>query len=85
MGVFIGLVIGIGSLLGGFMAMGGHVGVIWQPLEFVIIGGIALGTFIIANPMTIIKDAGLGDHGGDEGRGAEAGRLSRRCSGCSTR
>jgi chemotaxis protein MotA len=54
------LIIGIGSLLGGFMAMGGHVGVIWQPWEFVIIGGIALGTFIIANTMVVIKDAGRG-------------------------
>jgi chemotaxis protein MotA len=58
--VLIGLVIGIGSLLGGFMAMGGHVGVIWQPWEFVIIGGIAMGTFIIANTMAVIKDAGRG-------------------------
>ncbi len=60
MAVLIGLVIGIGSLLGGFMAMGGHVGVIWQPWEFVIIGGIAMGTFIIANTMAVIKDAGKG-------------------------
>lgn len=60
MAILIGLIIGIGSLLGGFMAMGGHVGVIWQPWEFVIIGGIALGTFIIANTMAVIKDAGLG-------------------------
>jgi chemotaxis protein MotA len=60
MAILIGLIIGIGSLLGGFMAMGGHVGVIWQPWEFVIIGGIALGTFIIANTMVVIKDAGRG-------------------------
>ncbi|WP_026379064.1 flagellar motor stator protein MotA [Afifella pfennigii] len=60
MAVILGLVIGIGSLLGGFMAMGGHVGVIWQPWEYVIIIGIALGTFIIANTMAVIKDAGAG-------------------------
>ncbi|MCT8267845.1 MULTISPECIES: flagellar motor stator protein MotA [Afifella] len=60
MAILLGLVIGIGSMLGGFMAMGGHVGVIWQPFEYVIIVGIALGTFIIANPMAIIKDAGAG-------------------------
>ncbi|MBA4790656.1 MAG: flagellar motor stator protein MotA [Rhizobiales bacterium] len=59
MGVLIGLVVGIASLLGGFIAMGGHVEVIWQPFEFVIIGGIALGTFIIANPMSTIKDTGV--------------------------
>ena len=60
MGVLIGLVIGIGSLLGGFLAMGGHLEVIWQPYEFVIIGGIALGAFIMGNPMSTIKDAAKG-------------------------
>lgn len=42
------------------MAMGGHVAVIWQPWEYVIICGSALGTFIVANPMKTIKDAGKG-------------------------
>jgi flagellar motor stator protein MotA len=55
---FIGLIIAIGSMLGGFMALGGKVSVIWQPFEFVIIGGIALGIFIIANPMSTVKDTG---------------------------
>jgi chemotaxis protein MotA len=45
-------------MLGGFMAMGGHVEVIWQPWEYVIIGGSALGTFVVANPMKTIKDSG---------------------------
>jgi chemotaxis protein MotA len=60
LGVLIGLIIGIGSLLGGFIAMGGHVAVIWQPWEYVIIVGIALGTFIIANPLSTIADTGRG-------------------------
>ena len=38
--------------------MGGHLAVIWQPWEFVIIGGIAVGTYIIANPMAVVKDTG---------------------------
>lgn len=59
LGVLIGLIVGIGSLLGGFMAMGGHLEVIWQPYEYVIIIGIALGTFIIANPLSTIKDSGV--------------------------
>ena len=42
------------------MAMGGHVIVIWQPWEFVIICGAALGTFVVANPMKTIKDTGKG-------------------------
>ena len=40
--------------------MGGHVAVIWQPWEYVIICGAALGTFIVANPMKTIKDTGKG-------------------------
>jgi len=58
--ILIGLVITLGCLLGGFMAMGGHVGVIWQPWEYVIICGSALGTFVVANPMKTIKDSGTG-------------------------
>ena len=58
MGLILGLIIILGSLLGGFVAMGGHVGVLWQPWEYVIIGGTALGTFIIANPMATVRDTG---------------------------
>jgi len=54
----IGTIIAVGCMLGGFAAMGGHIQVIWQPWEFVIIGGAALGTFIIANKMKTIKDTG---------------------------
>src|SRR5690606_19285946 len=58
LGVLIGLVISIGAMLGGFMASGGNVGVIWEPFEFVMIIGIAVGIFVVANPMSTIKDAG---------------------------
>ncbi len=58
MTIIIGLVITLACMLGGFMAMGGHVDVIWQPWEYVIIGGSALGTFVVANPMKTIKDSG---------------------------
>lgn len=58
MTVAIGFIITFGCLLGGFMAMGGHVGVLVQPWEYVIIGGSAIGIFIIANPMATIKDTG---------------------------
>jgi len=54
----IGLVVTIGCVLGGYAAMGGHVGVLWQPWEFVIILGSAIGTFFIANPMKVVKDTG---------------------------
>ncbi len=56
----IGLTIAVGSMLGGFAALGGHLAVMWQPFEFVIIGGAALGTFVIANPVYTIKDTGKG-------------------------
>jgi len=58
--IIVGLIITLGCLLGGFVAMGGHVYVIWQPWEYVIICGSALGTFVVANPMKTIKDTGKG-------------------------
>lgn len=60
MTIIIGLVITLGCMLGGFMAMGGRVEVIWQPWEYVIICGAALGTFVVANPMKTIRDVGRG-------------------------
>ena len=60
MGILIGMVVTLGCVLGGFMAMGGHVEVLMQPWEVVIICGAALGTFLVANPMSVVKDAGKG-------------------------
>lgn len=56
--IIIGFLVTVGCLLGGFVAMGGHIAVIWQPWEYVIICGSALGTFVVANSMTTIKDTG---------------------------
>ena len=58
MNIIIGFVITIGCVLGGYMAMGGKLGVLNQPFELVIIGGAGVGGFIMANPTKIIKDAG---------------------------
>jgi chemotaxis protein MotA len=58
LGIVIGLVIGIGCMLGGFVAMGGHLEVLWQPWEFVIIGGMGAGAFVMANPMKTVVDSG---------------------------
>lgn len=60
MTIILGLVITLVSMLGGFMAMGGHVYVLFQPWEFVIILGTSLGTFVVANPIKVIKDTGKG-------------------------
>ncbi len=38
--------------------MGGHLAVIFQPWEFVIILGVSFGTFIVANSLSTIKDTG---------------------------
>lgn len=56
MNLIIGLVLGAGSLVGGFLMEGGRLGVLWQPFEFLIIGGIALGVFIMGNPFSTITD-----------------------------
>jgi len=58
MSFVLGLVVTMGCMLGGFAALGGHLIVLWQPWEFVIIMGSALGTFIVANPVKVIKDTG---------------------------
>ena len=52
------MIIAVGSMLGGYAALGGHLEVLMQPFEFVIIGGSSLGIFIVANPMSTIKDCG---------------------------
>ena len=54
----IGLVVVFGSIIGGFLEAGGHLAVLFQPAEFIIIGGAGLGSFIIGNPMSVIKASG---------------------------
>jgi chemotaxis protein MotA len=56
---FLGIIITLAALLGGFAAMGGHLGVLMQPWEFVIIIGTAVGTFLVANPWKVVVDTGL--------------------------
>jgi chemotaxis protein MotA len=58
MWVIIGLVVVFGSIIGGFLMEKGNLLVLMQPAELVIIGGAALGTIFIANPMpTVIRMA----------------------------
>jgi chemotaxis protein MotA len=60
LGILVGLVVTMGCLLGGFIAMGGHVSVLMQPWEFVIIGGSALG-YLSSSPIRspkVLKDTG---------------------------
>ncbi len=44
-------------VLGGYVAMGGKLMVLWQPFEFVIIVGAAIGAYMIANPIHLIKES----------------------------
>lgn|SRR5690554_893491 len=56
MGLIVGSIIVLVSVLAGYTLHGGNLMVLWQPTEVLIIGGAALGAFIIANPMGTIKD-----------------------------
>lgn len=52
--LIIGTVVVFVCVLGGYVAMGGHLEVLMQPFELVIIGGAALGAFIIASPKPVL-------------------------------
>ncbi|MCC7404366.1 MAG: flagellar motor stator protein MotA [Bdellovibrionales bacterium] len=54
---FVGALVVIVCVFGGFLAAGGHLHVVWQPFEVVIIFGAALGGFLIANPIGTVKMA----------------------------
>jgi chemotaxis protein MotA len=54
---FVGIIVVFVMVFGGFLLAGGHMSVIAKsaPLELMIIGGAALGAYIIGNPMKVIK------------------------------
>ncbi len=51
----IGFVVVTACVLGGYVLADGHLEVLWQPLEFLIIFGAGIGAFIISNPGSVIK------------------------------
>ena len=53
--VIVGAVIVLGCVLGGYMALGGHIAVLIQPFEVVIICGAAIGAFVISNPKEVLS------------------------------
>jgi chemotaxis protein MotA len=53
--VIIGFIVVIGSVFGGFVLEGGPLKVIVQPVEFMIIGGAALGAMLISAPQKLLK------------------------------
>ena len=56
----IGIVIVFGAVVAGYLMEHGHLGVLVQPAELLIIGGAGLGTLLIANPLRILKRIGSG-------------------------
>lgn len=53
--VILGYLVVIGSVLGGYMLAGGHLRALMQPLELLMIGGGALGAFVVSNNQKTLK------------------------------
>jgi len=56
----IGILIVFGAVIGGFLMEHGHIRVLLQPAELLIIGGAAAGTVLVANPLHILKKIASG-------------------------
>lgn len=56
--VIIGALVVLSSVLGGYVLSHGELAALWQPFEMLIIGGAALGAFLISNPIRTIKSVG---------------------------
>ena len=56
----VGILVVIGSVLGGFLMEKGKLPVLIQPAEFLTIAGAAIGTVLVANPMHVIKGVATG-------------------------
>ena len=50
----IGMAVVLGAVIGGFLMEKGHIAVLMQPAELLIIGGAAAGTLLIANPLPVV-------------------------------
>ena len=51
----IGIVVVFGCVIGGYLMEHGNVKVLLQPAELITIGGAAIGTILVANPLHILK------------------------------
>src|ERR1700742_1379147 len=58
--VIIGILIVFGAVVGGYLMEHGHIKVLLQPAELIIIGGAAIGTVLTANPLHILKQIASG-------------------------
>jgi chemotaxis protein MotA len=57
MNLIVGTILVVVSIFGGFLLAHGRLAALFQPAELLIIAGGALGAFIIANPMAVVKSA----------------------------
>ena len=55
--VLVGSFVVLASVVGGYLLSHGHLLAVWQPYELLIIGGGALGAFLTANPVKVVKAA----------------------------
>jgi chemotaxis protein MotA len=53
--VLIGYIVVIGSVFGGFALAGGHLAALLQPVELLMIGGAAVGAFLVGNNAKALK------------------------------
>jgi chemotaxis protein MotA len=53
--VILGYIVVLGAVFGGYMIVGGNLGALYQPAEFLIIGGAGVGAFIVGNNGKAIK------------------------------
>ncbi len=53
--IIVGVIVVMGSVLGGYVLHHGNLAVLWQPTELIIILGAALGSLVIQNPMSVTK------------------------------
>jgi chemotaxis protein MotA len=53
--VIIGIVVVFGAVIAGYLMEKGPLKVLMQPAELIIIGGAAIGTVLIANPLYVLK------------------------------
>ena len=65
----VGILVVLGSVLGGFLMEKGKLPVLIQPAEFLTIAGAALGTVLAANPMHVLKGVASGVTGVLKGPG----------------
>jgi chemotaxis protein MotA len=55
MTVIVGYIVILAAVVGGFILAGGHVGSLIQPVELIMIGGAAVGAFVVGNTGKVIK------------------------------